>query len=163
MKNFKKISLIALLVAIVILSSSFLSSLFNDEKITVSKKEYEQLLRFKELNNIYNVIEKNYYVEPDYEKMMETAKRGLLSGLEDPYTFYYNPEEYAKYWEEDSGEYAGIGVQIQANLKTMECKITRVFKNSPSQEIGIKKGDILVKAGDIEVNAKNLNCWFYSW
>ena len=31
------------------------------------------------------------------------AADGLLSGLGDPYTFYYTPEEYAKLWEDDEG------------------------------------------------------------
>ncbi|NCC94381.1 MAG: hypothetical protein EOM10_14035 [Opitutae bacterium] len=36
-----------------------------------------------------------------------------MAGLDDPYTFYYNPEEFAAMWEDDGGEYAGIVIKIQ--------------------------------------------------
>ncbi|NMD38199.1 MAG: S41 family peptidase [Christensenellaceae bacterium] len=157
-KNKRIISFIALIVMVFVFSSGFFSSIFNnEEQITISKEQYEELIRFEELNEIYNIIKKNYYIEPDYEKMMHQAAKGLLSGLEDPYSFYYTPEEFEKYWEEDSGEYAGIGIQILGNPDDLTCRITRVFKGSPSEKAGIKKGDLLWKAGDIDVNMHTLN------
>lgn len=158
MKN-KKILLILILISLCFFaSSSFLSGLLSGgELVTIKRSEYEELQRFSELNDIYNIIEQAYYEEPDYDKMILGATRGMLMALDDPYTFYYTPEELKKYWEDDSGEYAGIGIQILSDKDDLSCRVTRVFKNSPAERAGIKKGDLLIKAGDIEVNAHSLN------
>ncbi|MDD3213710.1 MAG: S41 family peptidase, partial [Eubacteriales bacterium] len=89
--------------------------------------------------------------------MLDGAKRGLLAGLRDPYTFYYSPDEFAEMWEDDEGEYAGIGIQISASYETYLCTIIRVFSDSPAYEAGLKKGDILYKVEDLDVDATTLN------
>lgn len=171
MKKFSKILLISLCVLVLLLSSSFITSLFSDDKVTLTKEEYARLKeidtllsnyeipstdKLAELFQVYDILKKRYYIEPDYTKVEEGAIRGLLQGLDDPYSVYFNPEEFAKYWEEDQGEYAGIGVQIQSKFEENICRITRVFKGSPAEEVGIKKGDILIKAGEVEVNPTTL-------
>ena len=87
---------------------------------------------------------------------LELPSDGLLSGLGDPYTFYYTPEEYAKLWEDDEGEYAGVGIQISTSYLTGICTISRVFDNGPAHEAGVRKGDILYKVEDMYVDAYNL-------
>lgn len=123
------------------------------DTVTISKAEYERLSRYAEMDEILQLVEAYYYQEPDVNAMLETAERGLLYGLEDPYTYYYNPEEYAALWEDDEGEYAGIGIQLQGSYETYLCTITRVFENTPAFEAGLRKGDILVLVDDIEVTA----------
>ena len=89
-----------------------------------------------------------FYKDADHEKMLEGASAGLLSGLGDPYSFYYSPEAWEKMWEDDKGEYAGIGILISSNYTTGLCTISRVFKNSPSEAAGVRRGDILYKVND---------------
>ena len=48
-------------------------------------------------------------------------------------------------WEEDEGNYAGVGIQISGSYVTGGCTISRVFDNGPAKEAGIHKGDILRK------------------
>lgn len=155
MKRYKKITILALTLCCVLFSSSFLN-FGKDSKITLSKTEYENFMHFKELFDIYDVLNNKYYIEPNDKNLVEGAIRGMLSGLEDPYSIYYNSEEFAKYWEEDQGEYAGVGMQISSKVDENICVITRVFEGSPAEEAGIKKGDILLKAGEIDVYPNNL-------
>ena len=126
------------------------------DTVTVSKEEYDRLQKYKELDELLQVVQEYYYQEPDIDKLVENAERGLLFGLEDPYSFYYSPEEYAKLWEEDEGKYAGIGIQISANFDTLVCTVSRVFKGSPAQAAGLHKGDVLKQVNDLAVDAYNL-------
>ena len=80
--------------------------------------------------------------------MLEGASAGLLSGLGDPYTFYYTPEAWKKMWEDDEGEYAGLGILISSNYSTGLCTISRVFKGSPAEASGVRRGDILYRVGE---------------
>ena len=126
------------------------------ETVTISREEYERLLKYEELEEIRQVVDLYYYQQPDEQAMLDGAAMGLLYGLNDPYTFYYDPESYAKMWEEDEGEYAGIGIQIMADYSTGLCTITRVFLDSPALEVGIRRGDVLTRVEDIDVAATNL-------
>jgi len=129
---------------------------YSGETVTISVEEYEQLQRYQELEEIRQVVAEYYYQEPDEEAMLDGAAMGLLYGLDDPYSFYYDPESFAAMWEEDEGEYAGVGIMIMADYSTGLCTISRVFLESPALEVGMRRGDILMRVEDIDVTATNL-------
>ncbi len=139
-------------------ASSLLDLFHQDEQetVTVSKEEYESLLKYKKLEEVYQYIMEMYYQEPDEEKMMEYAIHGMLSALDDPYTFYYEPEEWQAMWEDDEGSYVGVGCQLLGNYETNTVTITRVFKNSPAEKVGILRGDQLMRVDDIQVTAETM-------
>lgn len=138
-------------------SSAGINSGSNGKTVTISQEEYDRLSKFSDLADLYDAAEYYFYKEPDGNKMMEYAAKGLLAGLEDPYTFYYNPEEFEQMWKDDEGKYVGIGVMILANNKTGICTISRVFKGSPAEEAGVMRGDILYRVGeDLFVTSENL-------
>ena len=127
------------------------------ETVTISREEYEQYQQFNELIDLIDFAEKEFYKDTDSEKMLQYAAKGLMAGLDDPYSFYYSPDEWKSMWEENEGEYEGIGVLINANYKTGICTIIRVFKGSPAEEAGVQRGDILYKVrDDLYVTAETL-------
>ena len=106
---------------------------------------------------IYDTAKDYFYQEPDTDLMVEYAIRGMMAGLDDPYSFYYNPKEYKEMMDDDEGKYVGIGVMIQANMEKQICTITRVFQGGPAEEAGVQRGDILYRVGeDLYVNPTNL-------
>lgn len=127
-----------------------------ENSVVISREEYEQYKQFDTLLELMELVDGNFYEEVDPQVMLDGAAAGLLSGLGDPYTFYYTPEDYAALWEDDEGEYAGVGLQISGNYLTGLCTISRVFDNGPAREAGVLKGDILYKVEDMYVNATNL-------
>ncbi len=127
-----------------------------DKTVTISQEEYDRLSRYEEMDTILQYIEYWYYQEPDVDALIENATRGLLYGLEDPYSFYYNEDEWTEMWEEDEGEYTGIGIQLLGSYQDYSVTITRVFRDTPAEKVGVKKGDILVRVEDIEVNVYSM-------
>ena len=132
----------------------------NGDTVAISREEYlnyQRLLKFEELADLYDSAEYYFFREPDTEKMMEYAAKGLLAGLDDPYTFYYSPEEYQKMLEDDEGKYVGIGVMILSDVNEDTCIISRVFKGSPAEEAGVMRGDLLYRVGeDLYVTPENV-------
>ncbi|MBQ6290037.1 MAG: S41 family peptidase [Clostridia bacterium] len=125
--------------------------------VIVSKDEYEKYQKFSEMFTIYDTAKDYFYQEPDTDLMVEYAIRGMMAGLDDPYSFYYNPKEYKEMMDDDEGKYVGIGVMIQANMEKQICTITRVFQGGPAEEAGVQRGDILYRVGeDLYVNPTNL-------
>lgn len=125
--------------------------------VTISREEYERYQQFDQLLDLMDWVEQGFFEEYDVQDMLDGAANGLLSGLGDPYTFYYTPEEYAKLWEDDEGEYAGIGIQISTSYLTGICTISRVFDNGPAREAGVHKGDILYKVEDLYVTSATID------
>ena len=128
----------------------------NGDTVTISREQYEKYQQFDKLLEIMGIVGDNYYQDVETDKLLEGAAQGLLYGVGDPYTFYYTAEDFAEMWEEDEGEYAGIGIQISASYLTNICTVSRVFDNGPAHEAGVLKGDILYKVEDMYVDAYNL-------
>jgi len=128
----------------------------DENSVVIPRELYEQYQQFDVLLELMAIAEENYYKDVNVEDMLEGAAMGVLAGLADPYTFYYTPEDYEALWEDDEGEYAGVGMQITANYLTGLCTISRVFDNGPAHEAGVLKGDILYKVEDMYVSATNL-------
>ena len=128
----------------------------DEGSVIISREEYERYKQFDTLLELMDLVDLSFFQETDHQDMLDGAAQGLLSGLGDPYTFYYTPEEYAALWEDDEGEYAGVGLQISASYLTGLCTISRVFDNGPAREAGVLKGDILYRVEDMYVNATNL-------
>jgi len=134
------------------------STLVTDQgdTVTLSKEDFARYQQFDKLLEMMELVDENFYEEVDVQTMLDGAAAGLLGSLGDPYTFYYTPEDYASLWEDDEGEYAGVGIQISASYLTGICTISRVFDNGPAKEAGVHKGDILYRVGDLMVDAYNL-------
>ena len=118
------------------------------DTVTIPRELYERYQQFDELLEMMDAVQVYYYQEPDITGMLEGAGTGLLAGLDDPYTFYYTPKEWTQMWEDDEGEYAGVGILISSNYKTGICTISRVFKGSPAEAAGVQRGDILYRVGE---------------
>ena len=128
-----------------------------NEEVTISVEEYERLKQFEKLATVKEYIETYYYQDVDTDLMMEYAMQGMLSSLDDPYTFYYNEEAWADMWEDDTGVYGGVGLQLLGNYETNIVTITQVFKGTPAEGAGVHKGDQLIRVDDIQVDATTLD------
>lgn len=80
--------------------------------------------------------------------LWEQALEGLIEGLNDPYATVFTPEEFGVFEEDNTGDYAGIGVQItQLNgLVT----VTAVFRQTPANEVGLMVGDQIVEVKGVD-------------
>ncbi len=70
------------------------------------------------------------------------ALDGLIESLNDPYASVFTPSEVDQFEEANTGNYAGIGVQITEldDLVT----VTAVFRGTPAEQVGMQVGDIIV-------------------
>ncbi len=125
--------------------------------VTLTREEYDRLAQFEKLATVKEYIETYYYQDTDEDKMLEYAIQGMLSSLDDPYTFYYNEQAWSDMWEDDEGVYAGVGLQLLGNYETNVVTVTQVFKDTPAEGAGVRKGDQLIRVDDIDVDATTLD------
>ena len=83
--------------------------------------------------------------------LWEQALNGLIRGLNDPYATVFTPEEFGAFEEDNTGDYAGIGVQItQLNERVT---ITAVFRRTPAAEVGLEVGDQIVEVEGVDARS----------
>lgn len=113
----------------------------------------------EKLDTIRKVIDESYlYIdEVDEDALTESMYAGYVNGLGDPYTVYYSAEETQELFESVSGEFSGVGAQLSQNLTTNEIVITKVYKDSPAEEAGLKEGDVLYKVDNREITDEDLS------
>lgn len=109
------------------------------------------------LDFLKDVIDLKYLEKTDEKTLEENIYKGLLQGLNDPYSVYYTKDEYDALKEETSGSYCGIGALVSQNADTGVITAINVFKGSPAEKAGMKNGDIIYKVEDKEVTGEDLN------
>ena len=103
----------------------------------------------EKIDEIYTYMNLYYYGEYDKQDIYNSIYSGVLESLEDPYSVYYTPEEYQDLQVSTSGTYYGIGAGVSQNLTTMEVTITKVYRGTPSEEAGLKDGDMILSVEGI--------------
>ena len=111
----------------------------------------------KKITTLQQIIDKYYLFDEDTTKVEDWIYKGMMYGLNDPYTTYYTAEEYQKLSEDTEGEYHGIGVMISQNRSTGMITVIKVFKDTPAAEAGMRPGDVLYKVGDMEVTGMDMD------
>jgi carboxyl-terminal processing protease len=94
---------------------------------------------------IMNLIDGNYVDTVDSKKIIEAAIPEILKQL-DPHTVYIPAKDMQEVSEEMSGNFSGIGVQFSIQNDTI--MVIDVISGGPSQKLGIRAGDRIVKVND---------------
>lgn len=95
-----------------------------------------------ELEEVYDLLNDEYYIKPNKSKLIEGAIDGMLSSLNDPHTSYFTKSETDQFNDVMTGSYEGIGAEIALD-KNKNVIVFSVFKNSPASEVGLQNGDII--------------------
>lgn len=111
----------------------------------------------KKLKKIKYLVDEYYLDEYTEEDLEAGLLEGYVSGLDDPYSVYYDEEETKALMESVQGEYSGVGAVLTQNIDTGVITILRVYENSPAMKAGLQDGDVLYKVGDIEVTGEDLS------
>ena len=126
-------------------NSSWAGRLTGGQDIIVTEDEYAIISRYKRLDEVLALIKNEYFQETDEEDLVLGAIRGMVSSLNDPYSYYRTSDEMSQEQERQQGVYKGIGLQLLDEGDQL--LIMRVFAGSPADEAGILAGDVLVGRG----------------
>ncbi len=154
----KNVFLICLLSLSLLLSTAFGEALpVSGQTVTMPRTTYEKFQEEAFVLEMMDLIQNEFVDDVSRKDLMEAATAGMLESLEDPYTFFYEPEQFAQMWEDDEGAYGGLGILINTNYKTDKSTVIRIFTGSPAEQAGVQRGDIIYKVEDLLVNASNIN------
>ena len=110
----------------------------------------------KKVSELKELIDQNYMGDVDEKQLEEGIYKGFISGLDDPYSVYYDEEETKSLYETTEGEYQGIGAVLSQNMNTGIITLVQIYDDSPAMKAGLKDNDLLYKVNGEEVTGVEL-------
>lgn len=160
MRQQSKLGIVVLVVISMALSSAltlYLTYAFGNNTNPVLQAEIDRLKAIEEKFETYDkieelkgFIEENYYLPTDSVDFEEGLIDGLFGALNDPYSVYFNADEYEAFNDSSAGSFGGIGIVISPgddNLITVVAPI----EDTPAERLGVKTGDKIIKVDGKEV------------
>jgi carboxyl-terminal processing protease len=113
--------------------------------INIENKAAEKNLDFSLFWDTWEKVEQKFIDKKklDPKKMFYGAIKGMVSSLDDPYTFFLTPEENKQSKDDLQGKFEGIGAQL--GMKDNRVIVVSPLKNSPAEKAGVKAGDFINK------------------
>jgi len=111
----------------------------------------DELRNFSE---VFGKIKADYVEEANDKTLLESAIRGMLSGL-DPHSAYLNQEEFKELQVGTSGEFGGLGIEV--GMEDGFVKVVSPIDDTPAQAAGVKAGDLIIRLDETPVKGMSLN------
>jgi carboxyl-terminal processing protease len=109
--------------------------------------------RTDKLTTVLNYIEQEYVDTVDRKQLVDDAIPAMLKDL-DPHSLYIPAKDLEEVNEPLEGNFSGIGVQF--NMQDDTVAIINTIPNGPSELVGIKPGDRIIRVNDSVVAGVNM-------
>ncbi|HWH95456.1 MAG TPA: S41 family peptidase [Baekduia sp.] len=86
-------------------------------------------------------VHDTFYKEYSRKDLSNKAIAGIVSSLNDRFSNYFDPKEYASFQLQQSGEFAGIGVQVTQADDGL--RVVEVYEGSPARRAKLVAGDVI--------------------
>ena len=105
-----------------------------------SKQYFDDAKAYVEIEKIIN---ENYIGSVDDDALFDAAAAAMVRSINDKWSYYMSPEEYAAYKLSSANEYAGIGISVKQN-DSGEFEIFSVDSGTPAEAAGLTAGQLIV-------------------
>lgn len=103
------------------------------------------------LREIDRIAASRYVGDLDTEAVADYAAVGYVAGLGDQWSSYIPADQYEQYRMNSEGQGCGIGVAVISTEDSI--RVNLVYDDSPAAQAGIEKGDYIVAAAGLTVEA----------
>lgn len=118
------------------------SSIANAASDVPSLKEIQTFTR------AFEMIKQAYVDQVGNKKLMQSAIRGMLAGL-DPHSEFLDESELKNLTEDTSGTYSGLGIEVAQTRHRLV--IIAPLDGGPAKRAGIQSGDVIVAINGVPV------------
>ena len=118
----------------------------------------KNLLDLSRLQQVYAKLSQEYLFKEkiDKSKLEYGAIKGLVEAVNDPYTYFMNPEQNKNFLETINGSFEGIGAEIGLNTKN-QITIVAPLEGTPAKKAGLLPGDIIIAIDEKPTTAMTLD------
>ena len=127
-------------VAILILATAVVTRVYTVKSILGTKENFGKVVLLEKY------LKENYLYNNDIkeENLEAGILKGLVAGLQDPYSQYLTKDEMKKLSEQTTGKFQGIGVIISP-AEDGSVTVVSPIKGSPADRAGVESGDKILK------------------
>ena len=136
---------------LITLGGGHVGAVFAEEAKAGDKLPLKELRTFAE---VFGRIKSDYVEAVDDKKLLESAIRGMLSGL-DPHSSYLDTEEFRDLQVGTTGEFGGLGIEV--GMEDGFVKVIAPIDDTPAERAGLKAGDLIIRIDDKPVKGMSLN------
>jgi carboxyl-terminal processing protease len=104
------------------------------------------------VNEAIDTVNDTYYRKIPKKDLANKAIAGVVSSLDDRFSNYFDPKSYAKFQLQQSGEFAGIGVQVTRVGDGL--RIVEVYDGSPAKAAKLAVNDVVVAVNGRSLKGK---------
>lgn len=138
-------------ISIVIIINMLINSVSIVYKHYVSKEMSPK----QKAEEIFKFVDTYYVNEYNENDLIEGMYAGIVSGLNDRYSYYMDKKTFTSFLESTEGTYAGIGTVVSIDKNDKKLTVITVYPDSPAEKSGIKEGDKILKINDFDVSEDN--------
>lgn len=114
--------------------------------VVLSNSQYKDMKymteKYSKMEQLYSTVQNNYYQAVEDGPLLEGMYKGLLYGLNDPYSEYLTAREYEDLMVSTMGEFEGIGVTITGDSNG-NIVVVSTIEGTPAEQAGLKTGDVI--------------------
>lgn len=100
-------------------------------------------LNFTSVEQVYDLLRKNYDGKLDQAKLIEGMKKGMVNAVGDPYTEFMTAEQTKEFSQELNGTFSGIGAELGKDGDAIV--IVAPISGYPAEKAGLKSKDIIAE------------------
>jgi carboxyl-terminal processing protease len=89
-----------------------------------------------------DTVQDDYYRKLGRDRLLNDALGGVVRGLGDRFSNYFDPNSFRNYQDRSHGEFSGVGIEVLPDRRGL--RVTRVLPRSPAQRGKLQRGDIIV-------------------
>lgn len=120
------------------LTASFGAGMLSERHASAIPPRASPYRRLGVLSQVMAHIENSYVDTVDEDRLIDGAIRGMVGTL-DPHSSYLNAEEYALLESDTTGQFGGVGVEIDARGDYLT--VIAPIQGSPAARAGVRAGD----------------------
>ena len=93
-------------------------------------------------NEAIDIIKRDYYRGVSRDELLNKSLGGAVKSLDDQFSNYFSPKDYADFQEVTQGQFSGVGMTVEETDQGL--RVMTVYDGSPAAKGGLKPGDVIV-------------------
>ena len=111
--------------------------------------------KYEKLAQLISMVDTTYVRDYDKDELWDNVYRSLIVSIGDTYGDYLTADAYNAMIDSGSGNFVGIGIHAQRDPDTYGVYVFGVMPNSPAEQAGMKKGDIIIASEGVIATENN--------
>ncbi|MDR1559029.1 MAG: S41 family peptidase [Clostridiales bacterium] len=142
-------------VGMLLLAAAFF--MFTQVRSVYNRITRQPLTVDEKISEIMGVLDSHSINPYEQDELRENMFRGLVAGVGDPYTTYFDEKSLNSFMQSTEGTYGGIGVVVTSDPKDKLVTIVTAYEGAPGALSGLKTGDKFMKVNGLDVSDASLD------